>query len=126
MAGLGQYMDVGAQAGYAFDIQAMFDRVAHPARGRGGGANGAATVIAQDDGTAMKGKGKQSVPMGRVVQMAFPGGAGYGHAADRKGAAVRRDLACGYITKDTAVRSYGLSVAEAEDILTRAARGEVF
>lgn len=30
--GLGQYMEVGAQEGQGFDIQAMFDRVDHPAQ----------------------------------------------------------------------------------------------
>src|SRR5262249_314159 len=35
--GLGQFMEVGARQGHEFDIQAMFDRVHHPARGRRGG-----------------------------------------------------------------------------------------
>ena len=39
--GLGQFMEVGARSGHEFDIQAMFDRVNHPARGRHGGAIGA-------------------------------------------------------------------------------------
>jgi len=47
--GLGQYMEVGAREGYEFDFQAMFDRVDHPARGRQGGFDGAATTIAQDE-----------------------------------------------------------------------------
>jgi len=74
--GLGQYMEVGAREGYEFDFQAMFDRVNHPARGRQGGLNGAATTIAQDDGSPMRGKGKQFVPHGRKVMLALPGGAG--------------------------------------------------
>ncbi|MBM1634462.1 hydantoinase B/oxoprolinase family protein [Sulfitobacter mediterraneus] len=111
--GLGQYMEVGAQEGYEFDIQAMFDRVDHPARGRRGGASGAPTTIAQDDGTAMNGKGKQFVPHGRKVMMAFPGGAGYGDPSERDPALVKRDLARGYISAETAAKDYGLS---AEDI----------
>jgi len=78
--GLGQYMEVGVRAGHEFDFQAMFDRVEHPARGRHGGMDGGTTSIAQDDGTAMRGKGKQFVPHGRKVVLAFPGGAGYGQA----------------------------------------------
>ena len=81
--GLGQYMEVGAQEGHEFDIQAMFDRSQHPARGRRGGSSGAPTTIAQDDGSAMRVKGKQFVPHGRKVVMAFPGGAGYGDPAER-------------------------------------------
>ncbi|MEZ8097966.1 MAG: hydantoinase B/oxoprolinase family protein, partial [Amylibacter sp.] len=80
--GLGQYMEVGAQEGYEFDFQAMFDRVDHPAIGRRGGGPGASTLIARDDGSPMNGKGKQFVPEGSKVVMAFPGGAGYGMAKD--------------------------------------------
>ena len=110
--GLGQYMEVGAREGHEFDFQAMFDRVNHPARGRQGGQNGAVTTISQDDGAAMNGKGKQFVPHGRKVMMAFPGGAGYGPAKDRPVAQVRRDLARGYITSEAAARDYGLSAAD--------------
>ena len=90
-------------------MQAMFDRVDHPANGRRGGGSGAQTTIIQDDGTAMRGKGKQFVAHGRRVVMAFPGGAGYGHAADRAKSSVMRDLARGYISVETAKRDYALS-----------------
>jgi len=110
--GLGQFMEVGARAGHEFDFQAMFDRVDHPARGRRGGQNGAPTTIAQDDGTAMRGKGKQFVPHGRRVMLALPGGAGYGDPALRDPASVRRDLARGYISAQTARITYGLSDAD--------------
>ena len=124
--GLGQYMDVGARDGHEFDIQAMFDRVDHPARGRRGGGQGAPTKIARDDGAAMKGKGKQFVPHGARVEMAFPGGAGYGDPSDRDAEAIKRDLALGYITADAARDVYGLSVAEIDDTLARARQGEEF
>ena len=124
--GLGQFMEVGARAGHEFDIQAMFDRVHHPARGRRGGTEGAPTTIARDDGAAMQGKGKQFVPHGHRVHMAFPGGAGYGAPGDRDMDAVRRDLAGGYITAEAAARDYGMDRAEIDDILNRARQGEVF
>lgn len=123
--GLGQYMEVGARAGYEFDIQAMFDRVAHPALGRRGGGAGAATTIALDDGTPMRGKGKQFVPAGRRVMMAFPGGGGYGDAAARDVALIRRDLLRGYISQATA-RACGLSEAQISEITDAIARGEDF
>jgi N-methylhydantoinase B len=110
--GLGQFMEVGAVEGYEFDFQAMFDRVDHPARGRQGGKNGATTEIAQDDGTPMRGKGKQFVPAGRKVMLSFPGGAGYGDAKDRDRNLVNRDLLRGYISAEAAKRDYGLSDAE--------------
>ncbi len=124
--GLGQFMEVGAREGHEFDIQAMFDRVNHPAHGRQGGSDGAPTTIAQDDGTAMKGKGKQFVPHGRRVMMAFPGGAGYGDPAGRDVALIRRDLALGYITPAFAKAHYRMAEADIADVQARAKWGEVF
>ena len=115
--GLGQYMEVGAADGYEFDFQAMFDRVDHPARGRHGGQDGAPTTIAQDDGSKMNGKGKQFVPRGRRVKLAFPGGAGYGAPKDRDPALVQRDLEHGYISAEVAIDTYGLSRAQVTEIM---------
>lgn len=122
--GLGQYMEVGAQEGYEFDIQAMLDRVNHPARGRRGGQSGAPTTIVRDDGTAMQGKGKQFVPQGTRVCMAFPGGAGYGEPSARDRGMVRRDLALGYISAETAQGIYGLTPDETDRVLHDAKQGK--
>jgi N-methylhydantoinase B len=122
--GLGQFMEVGAIEGHEFDFQAMFDRVDHAARGRQGGAAGAATTIGQNDGTKMRGKGKQFVPHGRRVMLAFPGGAGYGPASKRDPALIKRDLIHGYISPDAATRDYGLKDDEIKSILDSAKRGE--
>jgi N-methylhydantoinase B len=107
-------MEVGAVEGHEFDFQAMFDRVNHPARGRQGGADGASTTIARSDGAAMKGKGKQFVPHGARVLLAFPGGAGFGDRSRRNKDSIKRDLARGYISAEAAQRDYGLS---AEDVV---------
>ena len=122
--GLGQYMEVGAQEGHEFDIQAMFDRVEHPARGRRGGGAGAPTTISQDDGSAMNGKGKQFVAHGRRVVMAFPGGAGYGDPSERSVELVKRDLARGYISAETASKNYNLSAADIAEVQAAVARGD--
>ena len=122
--GLGQYMEVGARTGHEFDIQAMFDRIDHPARGRRGGSEGAATTIMRDDGVPMKGKGKQFVPHGCKVMMAFPGGAGYGSVSDRDLTLVRRDLARGYISERTAAKDYGLTMADIAKVRAAIAAGE--
>ena len=123
--GLGQYMEVSAAEGHEFDFQAMFDRVDHPARGRQGGGNGASTTIIRDDQAPMKGKGKQFVPHGRRVMLAFPGGAGYGNPRDRDPAMVKRDLARGYVSAEVAKRDYGLTDQDVEDVLNTVRRGEV-
>ncbi|MFY0646974.1 hydantoinase B/oxoprolinase family protein [Sulfitobacter geojensis] len=122
--GLGQYMVVGAREGHEFDIQAMFDRVDHPAQGRRGGGAGAPTTIAQDDGGKMYGKGKQLVTHGRKVMMAFPGGGGYGDPAERPKENVMRDLARGYISAQTAAQDYGLSDADIAAVKDAVAKGE--
>lgn len=123
--GLGQYMEVGAREGHEFDFQAMFDRVDHPALGRQGGHSGAATTIAQDDGSKMYGKGKQFVPHGRKVILAFPGGAGYGDPAERDVELIKRDLARGYISAQTAKEQYGLSDDVISNVLDAIKRGEI-
>lgn len=122
--GLGQYMEVGAREGHEFDISAMLDRVDHPARGRRGGSPGGATEIARSDGVAMRGKGRQFVPHGARVVMAFPGGAGYGDPAGRDPEAVRRDLALGYISADEAARTYGLTTEDVAQVLVQSRRGD--
>ena len=122
--GLGQFMEVGSREGHEFDISAMFDRVHYPARGRRGGLEGAPTTIARDDGTKMRGKGKQFVPHGTKVMMAFPGGAGYGAPADRDRTAIRRDLALGYISETAARTLYGLSETEVAEVMAKSRQGE--
>ena len=121
--GLGQYMEVSARAGHEFDMQAMFDRVDHPARGRQGGAPGAPTTIARDDGTPMRGKGKQFVPHGAKVMMAFPGGAGYGPATERPKDLVKRDLLRGYISAEVAAADYGLSAEDIREVQEAICKG---
>jgi N-methylhydantoinase B len=122
--GLGQYMEVGAIEGHEFDIQAMFDRVNYPALGRHGGNAGASTTINQDDGSTMRGKGKQFVPHGRKVIMAFPGGGGYGNPKDRAADLVKRDLARGYISAKVAREIYGIKQNEIDAILTAVKSGD--
>ena len=123
--GLGQFMDVGALDGHEFDIQAMLDRGKHPARGRRGGHDGAPTLIARDDGTPMQVKGKQFVPHGHRVNMAFPGGAGYGPATDRDVSQIKRDLAQGYISEAAARESYGLSDEDIAEVHAAVAEGRI-
>ena len=123
--GLGQYMDIGARDGHEFDMSAMFDRVNHPAKGRRGGGEGSPTTIAQSDGTIMMGKGKQFVAHGQKVLMGFPGGAGYGTPEKRDPELVRRDLALGYISPQSAEQDYNLSKADIKAILSAARKGDM-
>jgi N-methylhydantoinase B len=110
--GLGQNMEIGATPGHELDINCMFDRVFHPARGRNGGKPGAPTTIARDDGSTMRSKGKQFVGPGRKVMLSLPGGGGYGDPKKRDRAAVRMDVERGYISRESAIRDYGMTEAE--------------
>jgi len=112
--GLGQYMEIGATPGHEFDFSAMFDRVRHPARGREGGQTGGLTRFELDDGTVMRGKGRQNIPAGRRAMLALPGGGGFGDPKQRDPAALRRDLALGYVSREAAMRDYGIA---ADDLL---------
>ena len=84
----------------------------------------AAITIARNDGEKMKGKGKQFVPHGKRVLMAFPGGAGFGDRRQRDTALVKRDLARGYISAESAERDYGLSAADVASVLAAVRNGD--
>jgi len=73
----------------------------------------------------MNGKGKQFVPHGRKVMLAFPGGAGYGDASQRDVELIKRDLARGYISAETARKDYGLSAEDINAIEQAVKRGEI-
>ncbi len=122
--GLGQCMEVSATEGHEFDFSAMFDRLDHPARGRRGGGNGAPTILKRSDGTTMQGKGKQFVPHGQHVQLFFPGGAGYGKPKLRPKAQVKKDVARGFISGESAQQDYGLSQQEVQGVLDDVANGK--
>jgi N-methylhydantoinase B len=122
--GLGQYMEVGASEGHEFDFSAMFDRVRHPARGRQNGRAGAPTIVVLDDGTPLRGKGRQTIPYGRKVILAFPGGGGYGNPKYRDIAAVQRDILLGYVSVEAAKRDYGMTQTDVE-MLTSDVKSEI-
>lgn len=104
--GLGQRIEVGSAEGFEFDLNAMFDRVHFAARGHNGGQSGALGQVALDDGTALRGKGKQQIPAGRRLILDLPGGGGNGDAAQRPAALVQRDVAYGYISAEQAQADY--------------------
>lgn len=94
--GLGQVVEIAPKDGYEIWFNAMFDRVAHPARGREGGENGAPGVVRLDDGTRLATKGRQYVPGGKRLVLELPGGGGYGPPAERSAESRAQDLAFEY------------------------------
>lgn len=97
--GLGQIIEIEAADGHEFDFSAMFDRVAHAAKGRDGGKEGAAGSVALDDGTRLNPKGWQHVPAGRRLILKLPGGGGFGDPKKREGQARTIDARRGYVTE---------------------------
>ena len=95
--GLGQVIELGPAEGYELHFSAMFDRVAHPARGRAGGSDGAAGRVYLDDGSPFNAKGRQLVPAGRRLVLELPGGGGWGDPLARSPELADRDLLQGYL-----------------------------
>jgi N-methylhydantoinase B len=96
--GLGQHIEVGSRIGRPFELLAAYDRIDHPPRGRDGGKDGAAGVVALKSGRKLKGKGFQHIPPDDRLVVMTPGGAGIGDPKTRDRTAVARDLAEGHIT----------------------------
>jgi N-methylhydantoinase B len=96
--GLGQIIEISPREGHEMHFNAMFDRVDHPARGRDGGDDGSAGAVLLDDGTPMKSKGRQSLPLGRRLVLELPGGGGFGRPQDRDPSLSARDLELGYVS----------------------------
>jgi N-methylhydantoinase B len=107
--GFGQIMEIGAKSDAEFAVNAIFDRVANPPRGRFGGGDGAAGWVGLDDpnGTVLRTKGFQIVPKGRRLVLKLPGGGGYGDPRERDPALVARDVADGLVSEEAARRLYG-------------------
>lgn len=109
--GLSQIVEIASSDPDAeIQFQAMFDRVANPARGRRGGGSGTPGRAALDDGTVLQAKGLQRIPPGRALVLELPGGGGCGPAGERDRATVRQDVEEGYVSAEAARRDYGLIV----------------
>ncbi|MBW8270736.1 hydantoinase B/oxoprolinase family protein [Caldovatus aquaticus] len=110
--GMGQVMEIGAKNDAEFAVNAIFDRIAHPPKGRDGGHDGAPGWVGLDDpnGTPLRTKGFQIVPKGRRLVLKLPGGGGMGDPRQRDPALVRRDVADGLVSPEAARTLYGVEV----------------
>jgi N-methylhydantoinase B len=94
--GHGQIVEIGGLDDRALRVQAMFDRVENPARGRDGGGDGQAGCCRLSSGIPFRAKGLQDVPAGDRLILELPGGGGYGDPMDRSLADHARDAAEGF------------------------------
>ena len=124
--GLGQTIEVGSREEEPFAIFARFQRVKYPAAGRGGGADGAAGTLQLASGAVVPPRGTQVIPTGERLVVEMPGGGGLGDPLKRDPQAVQRDVAMGYVSKESARDLYKvvLDAKGAVDVAaTQAARG---
>ncbi|MEM8792240.1 MAG: hydantoinase B/oxoprolinase family protein [Pseudomonadota bacterium] len=109
--GLGQRIEIGPSGGDAFLVFPAVERIQFPAKGREGGAPGAAGRIRIDDGPDLRGKGEYRVEPGQRLIFETPGGGGFGDPASRPRAKVAGDAADGLISAGGA-KIYGWEGAE--------------
>ena len=96
--GLGQIMEFAHADGEAFVVSKMFDRIAHPPRGRDGGEAGAPARVTTKSGQTLKGMGRETIPAGESMILETAGGGGRGDPADRDPAAVAEDKKNGLVS----------------------------
>jgi N-methylhydantoinase B len=108
--GLGQVMEIASAENAPFAVFAMFERIAHPARGREGGHDGAPGRVSLASGQALRGKGQQTIPPGERLRLELPGGGGFGDPRERDPESVRADVRNGLVSADAARQVYGVIV----------------
>lgn len=108
--GLGQVMEIGTKGELEFAVNAIFDRVGHPAKGRAGGGAGAAGGVGLASGEPLRTKGFQIIPDGERLLLLLPGGGGYGDPQARPPEAVAADVRDGLLSAAAAREIYGVAV----------------
>jgi N-methylhydantoinase B len=109
--GFGQIMEIGTKGELEFAVNAIFDRVAHPPKGRDGGLEGAPGVVKLVSGETLRTKGFQVIPDGERLLLLLPGGGGMGDARARDPARVARDVRDGLISLEKARDIYGVALS---------------
>jgi len=81
--GVGQVMEFAHIDGEAFAVSKMFDRIKHAPRGRQGGEPGQAARVYVNDGTVLRGMGREIIPAGKSMVLETAGGGGRGDPSGR-------------------------------------------
>ncbi len=100
--GTGQIMEIGTKGDLEFAVNATFDRVGHPPKGRDGGADGAPGAVRLKSGATLRTKGFQIIPDGDRLILELPGGGGMGDPAARDPELVARDVRDGLVSAEAA------------------------
>ncbi len=108
--GFGQIMEIAGKDDLEFAVNAVFDRVANPPKGRDGGLEGAAGAVHTKAGVTLRTKGFQIIPDGERLVLDLPGGGGMGSPLERDAALVARDVRDGLVSVANARALYGVVV----------------
>ncbi len=110
--GLGQIMEIGSKGELEFAVNAIFDRITFPPKGRDGGGEGAPGGVALASGASLRTKGFQVIPDNEHLLLSLPGAGGMGDPATRDPALVARDVRDGLVSADNARLLYKVALAE--------------
>ena len=106
--GASQIIEIANREKAPFAISAAtFDRIAHPALGREGGAAGCKGAARKGSGPKLPDKGIHIIETGDSLIVELPGGGGFGRPDKRDRAAVEADIAAGLVTPEAARKDYG-------------------
>ena len=108
--GLGQVIELCSSEQAPILLFGTVDRIHNPARGRDGGAPGAAGQLSLASGAKLGGKGRHEIPGGETLLALTPGGGGYGDPLARDPQAVAEDVADELVSVDAARRDYGVEL----------------
>jgi N-methylhydantoinase B len=75
------------------------------------GALAESVLNPQGNGERLHSKETRQIKRGDILSFRLSGAGGYGAAAERDRAAIARDVAEGYVSKEAALRDYGWSPA---------------
>jgi N-methylhydantoinase B len=114
--GAGQVIEIGTKDDLAFVVNATFDRIANPPKGRDGGQSGAPGVVSLKSGERLRTKGYQVVPDGDRLVLELPGGGGMGDPARRAPALVARDVRDGLLSPVNARAVYKVVLTPEGDV----------
>jgi N-methylhydantoinase B len=110
--GLGQVMEIGTKGELEFAVNAIFDRISFPPKGRDGGGEGAGGVVRLASGAKLRAKGFQVIPDGERLLLLLPGGGGMGDPDERAPETVALDVRNGLVSVEQALESYRVAVSE--------------
>jgi N-methylhydantoinase B len=85
----------------------MFERIEHPAQGRGGGRAGARGRVSLLSGQELQGKDLQSIPPNSRLILETLGGGGYGNPRPRAPEQLQQDISFELVSRQAAAVDYG-------------------